>query len=125
MSLLSVKELHDPYATASHLARTALHCLDKEEPDQLDLNSFRNVYRLFQGYRSHGFYGMSDSGIVRLRDTLAEALQRGYPGFEPDHAIEEMRIAMRILVVHDSGDEAPRAGSLDRLRSLLEALASA
>lgn len=102
-------------------------------------NAINNMYRLLQGFRSHGFYGYvehapseeerslsamlspSDRNVGDVKHALANAFQSAFGEEDPRCAIDGMRTVLRIVAYPEDGGTLDPA-EVERTTRFFEAL---
>lgn len=107
MPMMAAYEQNDARDSARLLASMTLEGLDHPDRGPELKNAINNMYRLLNGYRSHGFYGCvdhdasdeqfnalqasSDRNVGDLREAFEHTFSDVFNGAEPGEAIDAMK----------------------------------
>jgi hypothetical protein len=134
MPMIADYRLNEARDAARMLASMTLDGLRSRDPAGARGNAINNMYRLLQGYRSHGFCGLmtsADRSVGDMKLALDETFAAVFGGVDPGAAIEGMKGVLRMVaypVAGESPDPEDMAcaerffsaflGNLDRVRVL-------
>lgn len=127
MSIMSVVDRSDARASARILARTAKQCIDGELEPRTHRNALKNMFRLLNAYRAHGFAGYQyeprsprgpealtlipagDRHVIDLRYAFDQALAEVYGDAERDNAIGQIDGVIRSVAQANPPEAGERA----------------
>ena len=135
MPLMAAYEQNDARDAARLLATMTLEGLRSGQHGPTVGNAINNMYRLLQGYRSHGFYGFVeaphtdeeasqtsslltsvDRNVVDLKHALDETFDSVFKDQDPGLAIDSMKVVLRIAAYPQEG-ETPDPEEVSRAES--------
>lgn len=139
MPLMAAYEQNDARDAARQLAVRTLAGLRGAQHGPGLGNAINNMYRLLQGYRSHGFYGFvdhvhpeeevsmtslltsSDRNVGDLREALDQTFHSVCGEQDPANVIDEMKLVLRMVAYPAEGDDVD-PGERERLAKFFETL---
>lgn len=144
MPLMAAYDQNDARDAARLLATMTLEGLGSGYRGLAVGNAMNNMFRLLQGYRSHGFFGFFetapaddevmqtsslltsvDRNVADLKHALDESFVAVFNGQDPGEAIDDMKVVLR-FAAYPSNEDVPDEGDKERtkafLRTLLEKL---
>lgn len=128
MPLMAAYEQNDARDAARMLATVTLEGLRHDRRGRSVGNAINNMYRLLQGYRSHGFYGYvddvraddeasltslltsSDRNVGELKHALDATFESVFKNEDRGEAIEGMKVVLRMAAFPREGDQPDPAG---------------
>lgn len=123
MPMMAAYEQNDALDAARLLAVRTLEGLRCRDVGMSHGNAINNMYRLLQGYRSHGFYGYSeearpedegamtsllttsDRNVADLKHALDETFDSVFRGVDPGEAIDGMKGVLRMVAYPAAGED--------------------
>lgn len=123
MPLMAAYEQNDARDAARSLASITLEGLRDNRHDDFVGNAIDNMYRLLQGYRTHGFYGYvdeqpaedegsldslltsADRNVGQLKLALDTTFEAIFTGQDCGRAIDEMKNVMLVAAYPEDGGE--------------------
>jgi len=139
MPMMAAYEQNDARDAARLLATRTLEGLRGPVPARSLANAINNMYRLLQGYRSHGFYGYveqarsedegsmtslltsSDRNVGDLKHALDETFESVFHDEDPGAAIDRMKDVLRLAAYPVAG-ESPDPAEVARADRFFSAL---
>ena len=123
MPLMAAYEQNDARDAARVLATMTLEGLRHDRQGESVGNAINNMYRLLQGYRSHGFYGYvdharaedeasmtsmttsSDRNVGELKHALDATFESVFKGEDRGSVIDGMKLVLRMAAYPKDGDQ--------------------
>ena len=139
MPMMAAYEQNDARDAARLLATRTLEGLHRRETGDSVGNAINNMYRLLQGYRSHGFYGYvehersddegamtslltsSDRNVGDLRHALDATFESVFKDEDPGTAIDRMKGVLR-MAAYPTASDRPDPAELARAERFFAAL---
>jgi hypothetical protein len=137
--MMAAYEQSDARDAARLLATRTLEGLRCRDPAGSLGNAIDNMYRLLQGYRSHGFFGYveqarseeegsmtslltsSDRNVSDLKRALDDTFKSVFQDLDPGTAIDGMKRVMRIAAYPEAG-ESPDPAEVARAERFFSVL---
>ena len=138
MPMMAAYEQNDARDAARLLASRTLEGLSRSDPERSLGNAINNMYRLLQGYRSHGFLGYveqarsedegsmtslltsSDRNVGDLKHALDETFATVFQG-DAGAAIDAMKDVLRMAAYPEWGKN-PDPAEVDRAKRFFSVL---
>lgn len=133
MPMMAVHEQNDARNSARLLARMALSGIEDRASAPSMATAMNNMYRLLEGYRSHGFFALDDEAgqkddysltsllppaerhVGEVKAAFDQTFQVLFQDVPPDAALDSIESVLRFVTYPDKGPE-PDVMEVDRAR---------